>query len=102
MTLLEPAQHVVEMTVVYAELDLDVFLEAVDGHSFGSFFEFLEEFVEICVVSYFVIDVGMAVGVVEVDESKLLARIVIFDVLQDLLMSAGNALCVHVRSWPTL
>lgn len=102
MTLLEPAQHVVEMTVVYAELGLDVLLEAINGHRLGSFLEFLEEFVEIGVVSYFVIIVGMTVGVIEVDESELLAWIVILYVLQDLLVAAGNALSVHIRSWSSL
>ena len=102
MALLEPAEHVIEMTVVYAELELDVFLEAIDGHRLWSLLELLEEFVEIGVMPYLVIVVCMAVGVVEVDESELLTWIVVFYVLQDLLVAAGNALCVHVRSRPAL
>lgn len=102
MTLLEPTEHIVKMTVRNAELELDLFLEGIDGHRLWRSFEFLEKFIEISVMPYFVTVVGMAVGVVEVDESELLAWIVVFDVLQDLLMAAGDALRVHVRPRPSL
>lgn len=96
MTFLEPAEHIVEMAVINAELEHDVFLETINRHRLWRSFEFLEEFVEIGVMSYFVTVVGMAVGVVEVDESELLTWVVVLYVLQDLLMSAGDALRVHI------
>lgn len=102
MTLLEPTEHVVEMAVIDAELELDVFLEAIDSHRLWRSFEFLEEFIEIGVISYFVVVVGMTVGVVEVDESEFFTRIVVFYVLQDLLVTTGDALRVHVRPWTAL
>lgn len=97
MTFLEPAEHIVEMAVINAELKHDVFLETIDGHRLWRSFKFLKEFIEIGVMSYFVTVVGMAVGVVEVDKSKLLPWVVVLYVLQDLLMPAGDALRVHVR-----
>ena len=102
MTLLEPAKHVVEMTVIDTKFHLDVFLEAIDGHCFWGFFEFLEEFVEIGVISYFVIVVGVAVGVVEVDESEFFAWVVVLYVLQDLLVATGDTLRVHIGPWTSL
>ena len=102
MAFSKSSQHVVEVTVIYAELILEMLFEFIYRHAFWCFLHFFEDLLKIIVILWRLTVSCMIMGIVKEDKLEFFGAIILFHILQFLLMTTRYAFSIHIRSRSSL